>query len=974
MQIFWLSFFTLLLSNLIFSKFFYNFLFPFVGTRSAYLIDQGFPFLAVVIVSFFLIKKYWYKCKKNLSSNIIPILILTAVVISVHGLLTQYYFFAEDVTHILQSVKQGDEKFPFNPTNNGYPLFPFVFSFLLFGTNAIFYNIVSLLLFLAAVLGFYFFVISLTGNKNLALLSALFFGTTPSFLDMFAWQASVQGMSQVLFLGLMCFIFLVHYQKSKNNFCYFLSLLFFISAIHVGFVRIAGMIFPLLFLIIFPIVKVKTGIWKKVLQAIPFIVVWMEFVQIRFGMSLLAHPFKIIEGKNTSFDVSNYFSPLFYYLDHLFFPARVGRILFPWLKNELFTTFDFIQNVSFIFLFGLVIFAILSILALIAILRFKSISWRIVMLSLIFIFGNLFYVPLLGSVPKDIFFFDRQFINPAYNPGSRYVFSSAIGVSMLFGLLFLRLFNLKRKLRYIFFVFMIAIVIVNGFISFSAHKQMALGISKSDRSFMENFFSMVPQDGKKKIVYSTNPGKNMIDVNVGGSNWLYGFYKRDELDYINNKQEFLQLLNSKAYKKENIYTFYNNPETGAFENISSLFRDESFRVKKEEFIALNTAQKEFSIFAMINTSNGRINILNRPILETADLDRRIIFTQNLAFNLSFEKLTSISFPYSDYTILDKRKEIPYPLWEQMRQNYPAVFRSLGGVSPTIIESFNNIFLSDLPIDDKLSIIEILKDRERLRNSLKISASNINEEEGNMSADSLIDGSYTLEPRPGPGESFYLAGSTPVTIDMELPYAINLGRVLLNVSKAYSSDRSPVRVEVLASSGGLNFENVGSYSGGSVFPWSPNNGKMIKIDLVPVSARYVKIVIEKTDNYPVMLDEIILDNNLALEYTPWQIGEYQNKGFQFVENQQLLDVLDKVGYYNKLSLFYVCAENSDWEKQESDFKMLVAGIWKNETIIVDRDIVNNISLPIDCYGSKLRKIIIIGPPYPIKMRIENARIE
>ena len=64
---------------------------------------------------------------------------------------------------------------------------------------------------------------------------------------------------------------------------------------------------------------------------------------------------------------------------------------------------------------------------------------------------------------------------------------------------------------------------------------------------------------------------------------------------------------------------------------------------------------------------------------------------------------------------------------------------------------------------------------------------------------------------------------------------------------------------------------------------------------------------------------------------------------------------------KLTIFYACAEDSDWKRQTESADALVPGVWNR--MILSMEDISDITVPINCYGSLLRKIIIIGPPYP-----------
>ena len=85
-----------------------------------------------------------------------------------------------------------------------------------------------------------------------------------------------------------------------------------------------------------------------------------------------------------------------------------------------------------------------------------------------------------------------------------------------------------------------------------------------------------------------------------------------------------------------------------------------------------------------------------------------------------------------------------------------------------------------------------------------------------------------------------------------------------------------------------------------------------------------------------------------------------------------DAGNKLTDRTSICVMSTCA---DWEKQKSDNRRLLPGIWNVELFQVNNDGINEIlNVPVNCFGSSLRKVIVFGPPYPSEMKLEHAAIE
>lgn len=971
----------LLVSFISFSGKIYYLLQPTFGVPWAYVLDQG-SFLFIILFFFALLfirkTKKSFHMNRFFKSHTAPIILLLLSAFIAHGFILEYYFFSEDINSILSPANNEDITFPFTTMNNGYPLMPFIFSFIVFKTNALGYNILSLLLFVFSVISIYWFAFLISRKKYIALLTGLLFATTPSYIDMFAWQASVQGMSLTLAIGVCSLIFLIYYQRYSSGLCLFLSILLFAASLKIGFVRIAGLMFPLAFLAIFPLHK--NTLWRKILNITPFILLWAGFIYYRFGLKLLFAPLVFFgQGSSVSSQTSSYFPALSYYTVHLFFPTYIARQVIPFIKDIPRLTGIGYEMPSVIFAIGIFLISVLLLTGLRA-LFVKDVKTRwILIFSLLFIFSGLFYVPLFGTVPS-LEWLDRNFISiiPPYGPGSRYVFFSAVGAAIFLSAVIHSLYISKRLfLKRAFYVISVFIIIGNIILSMSAHKSIVEKISRPDKAFIDKFFDLVPIDGKKKLAISLNPKNNAIEVNVGGKNWLYGFYKSNELTYLDTLGEARTLIATGEYDQNNVYGFYDNPETLSFQDVSHDVRRILFPAESD-----NTVSKEVpfekkqsnTTFSTINTGWGPITILSRAILESKDLNTRILEDKKMKISMNIFPENMKIFPYSDLLIISNNKKLG-AVWNIIQDNKPATFKEVSNIPPEFtISSFDYQSLADIPMVTKKEIVAILQNRERLGSNTVVTVASKRLEDKRVNESSLIDGLYTDNPKPANNQTFYVSDRLPATIVFELPYVITLGRISMNTSRSYA-ENYPTDLDVLVSYDGATYQKAGSINNKIEQSWSPNNGKPLTIPLTNMQAKFIKIVVNKTiNNQAVMFDEIVIDDISAMKYTLEQIHEYKNNAFLYVDNQELLDQLVAIGAYSYLPVVYVCAEDVDWERQKNNYHKLLPGVWNVELIQVNStNTQQNFSVPINCYGSSLRKVIIFGPPYPSQIKIEHAYI-
>ncbi len=955
----------------------YWWLLPRLGVGWAYVLDQGLP-LAVATVALVLTLKQRFNVAAILKRHIAAIAALIVATVLAHGLVLRYFFFAEDVSTILYRVTNGDPTFAFHPLINGYPFAPFIASFLLFGTNAWLYNTVTIMLFVLSVLAMYGFSITLTGGKSIALLAALFYATTPVFLDVFSWQANAQGMPLVLGAGIISFWFIVFYKKKGISVYYLLSLLFFAAAIKMAFVRIAGILFPLLILLFLPMKKGGREFVGKVLESLPFIAVWYGFVTMRLTPEELAAFLKAPQGSVTPpFVTGDYIARLAYYSAHLVIPNGISAKIFPLLKNALFFLHaDVLLREGVAVFVGEVALILCLFLAAVALFRLRSATSRMLLFSTAIILGTLFYVPFYIPASIDISRFDWNFarITPPYGPGSRYVFAASLGVGLLFALTIEWLLDKKHRMRLFGVGLTVIVLLGNVYLTIFHHRHIVRVISNPERAIIGGVLRMVPRDGKKKLVYSVNPKRNPIDSNTNNWRWLHGFYRETELYYTNSRDELDRLIASGAYEKDEIFAFYVNPQTHAFTDISAFLRQQ-LREAGKQSLAIpfdpDASQSQFQAARQI----AGLFIAKRPVLTSPELSYRILGPSLLHLPLTVTPLSDILYPFSDTVFPSAGTGLPQQLWWMMRVNAPLVVQNERELESSLsLLSFNDRPLTDISLSDRLGIARILLEQEQIHKGLRVRVSNIFSDDPRSVPSSLTDGVFDADPAPTKDDVYYFARETSATITLQLAHPIVLGRVLLNTPKSMMTDHLPVAVTILASLRGSPAVAVGALTENMESNWSPNNGTLLVIPTKQILADSVSVVVSKTTGAPVIVDEVIIDPVQSLSFTPAQLLEVGERNFWYVGNETLFQTLLPLTRYRTLTFAYACAEDVDWAKQKRNIKAVVPGVWQLSSVPTPvSGGALDIDVPLDCHGSVLRQVTLIGPPFPARLRAGVAEI-
>ena len=947
----------------------------------AFFIDQIIPLIITVAFTFFFLRRCnLNNVKATLKKHFWILLLTFTSAIIVHLGVLSYFFWAEEVSFILKPITQND---PFrfhlagSASMRGYFASSYTFLYLVFGTKAWIYPLFSIIYFAISTQFVYWFIFLLTNKKSIAGFAALFFATTPSFLDMFTFHTTAHA--PTLITGLISFIFLLyyrrHYQKRDIFKYYILSIMFFFVTIKLGFIRSAGYTFIPLLLLLLPLnnlVKIRPA--SVIIHYLPYIIITTSFVLLEFLHIELINLLRETIKSSSLDPVLNYiigyrgvdssltFTKILYFFTHLFIPSGLVAKLFPFFHQ----TFP---GVSLVLSLGIII--LLCILfALFITFKFKrkQATWLIIF-ALFFIFLNLLH-NAIGYQAPDYFnpqknqfaeLFDREFSQESsgYGPGSRYIYSSAVGVSMLFALFVFWLTKKGKVSAFFATLFCIFVFAGNTYFTIRAQINNFEGMNKY-KSLVENIFKIVPRDKQPKLLFSANPESNGLDRKFGGWEWIHGFYNENELYYSTSPQEIRHYIQTAGYKKENLYAFSHNPQTLTFKDISEEARDYFFRFSS------SNQQTPTNFSQLINKPlEYKMNDLNTTIveriaIESPELNKRTISEQLLSLVFRIRK-TEPPLPFTDAIFRDKELNlIPKKLWEKLKPS-PLIFSRPEDLKQKINETSEG---------NLIKVLTIIQESRKLSEGTETEVSD--KAYRNSSTASLFDGLYTTFPVPTSQEKYFIAGENPVRITITFPFPAGVKRILLNTPQIYTSSQYPKKISVFSLQNS-KFDKIETFENLIPEKWSPNKGAMIKIDL-PETIFTSSLQLEITGSKPIVLDEIALEDENSSYFSPQQINQINETAYRFV-TFDVYHKLRSIKSFDYLSVIWACAEDFDWNKQITEKEEITPGVWHEAKINIptfDTEVQTNTA--INCYGSPLRKIYLIGPPYPVQLEITKAYFE
>lgn len=959
-------------------------LFPIVGMGWAYLVDQTTPLLIATTASLFFLKRRTslktIHAKLKTHYRLLCLIFVTAFV--THLGILYYFFFAEEVNFILNPITQ-NAAFEFHQASGtsmrGYFIASYAFLYLMFGLHAWIYPLFSITYFAISTLFVYWFLYLLTNRKLVAAVASLFFATTPAYLDMFSWHTTAHA--PTLILGLSSFISLLYYKKRGAFIYYILSVMFFFITIKINFIRSFGFTFIPLLLFLLPLYKKAQ---QKPLQIIthwlPYIMIALYFVLLEFIHAEFLNLVGVLSKTGNLSYVFDFFldyrgieypflPKLLYFTVHLLIPSGLVAEILPFWHLVF-------PKTSIVLSLGILIYSSLLATLVFILKSGKQKGKWLVLFALIFVILNMLH-NIIGFQPGDYLnsekerfaeLIDRQFSREdiGYGPGSRYIFISSVGASLLFGLFVAWLASKGKRITILAILVCTAIIGSNTYFSIRAQIQNFKGMTIY-KSLAENIFKLVPRDGKPKLLLSFDREQNSLERKFGGWQWLYGFYKEDELYYTKDIKEARDLIKNNKYLRENLYAFYQNPHTLTYRDISDEVRDYFYSSSKTpRNTPIFFSQGKSSSTDKMFTGAGGTNFLERAIIKSLGLDTRNIAPQRLYFKLKLKRLENPPIPFSDAALIEEGKGYPY--------NFPLDLWKRVAVPPEVINKTAAEFYNPLPDQKQSAVLNILKERDNLMDGTRIKRINMTAEEENA-IQSLIDGFYTTYPKPKEEERYFVSNDSPVALTLNFPYTIAVKRILLNTPSSYSF-MSPKNITVSVSTNNKDFNEVKTIENATPAGWSPNNGKMYQIDFdKKTDAQALRLTITGATK-TIALDEIVVDNENAVEHSPQEIHEISRNAYHYVNSKELLKELAQIKRYDRLTVLWACAEDLDWQEQIKNKGELMPGIWNIAKVVLPHNTSGEVedSVPINCYGGKLRQALFVSPPYPVEMEFVKAVIE
>lgn len=939
------------------------------GLGWAYVIDQLFPLFVALIAIFYTAQKYhdFHVMKKYFLKHKFPLIILLITVLVVHGWILGNYFFGEEPTSILRVIASNGVDRAMSGFWRGWHLSIYISSFLIFGSNTLPLNVIILILYISNILLLYVLLFHLFKNKLATFTGTLFFATTTSYQDLFNWQSNTSGTFLALSVALLTLIFLLFYQKTNKFAYYTCSLLLFVALLKISFIRFLGFVFLPFFILLFPNLTLKINVKKSLLQTLPFAIIWFLILLFQYLIpervietiynSLFPSSQQAIEAtirvRGDPIYFNNYLTVLAVFIAYLFIPADVANIVFPFIKNNIAIFSSGFLDPSLSLISGNIFLIALGAFFLGAIFVFKRIYSWVAIFALLFIFANIFYIPFFISEYHDSTTLDAMFIKTSagYGPGLRYVFTSSIGLSILVASFLLWLLKQKKAKATFLILIIYAFILLNAYYAIANH-QKALTDLASQKIVPKKLLSMLPNDGKRKLLFSTNPRRNSIDGKISGKSWLNVFYKESELQYTDNLDEVDNYLKNKNIDIHNLYAFFNNPLTNDFADITALVREElQNKTKSKPFKITDNESLKVDII-----ESGDLTypyLLRRNLFASKELKQRFFYPKTLEIDTSI-RILNFEKPYLNMIFIDKNTKYPLPidLYYELK-NGPALSGNDEIDKKLQISSIGKSY-KYIPQEERIRIGEIIKEKELIRSDVgNIQASNI-EPAIRISPNSLVDGIYVKSQLHDP---HYQAKTTPSEITIKFSSQHNIGRILVNVPPGNPANL-PLEISVYSSD---SVEPIGSISNIESLPWSPNGGNLYEITTTPAMTDKLLIVINKTTQNAVMIDEIIMLP--PSEVSPDIILQTEQVYNLYIDSQKAIDQILESPTRNVTPIIYICAEDKDWENQKKDFSTMVPGIWQQTTISLSQNKTVKATASINCFGSVLRKIYIMAPLYP-----------
>lgn len=961
----------LLASFISFRYFIEQFLFPHVGMGWAYVTDQLVILLSSIALTYYIIfrntprKAILSAIRKHRTSLISLFIIAFIMHVGVLG----YYFWSDEVIWLLKPITQNTPFFFQGNIFKGYFVLSYALTFLLAGPHYYWiYGLVSIVSFATTSCVIYLFLVALTEKRSIAWMGSLFVSVTPSFFDMFTWHST--GHAPVVAAVLLSGIFLIQYLKTHTPYWYYLSVIWYFTAVKIGFIRIAPFILILFLIIVWYLRKksLKQSIADTLSRASSFIAVALYFCVFNFFYPELSNLYSIYQTSGiggvmesgfhyrASAHSEMFLPKLSYFLTHLFVPSGLVHDIFKKISPV------YVIDISYIELTGYIILGVLSCIALISLYNARKpgrsilffFAAMIIVINLLHIaagFEGSEFDPKNPYSPQKL---DTRFTyeHMGYGPGSRYVYISSIGVGLLFALTIHALFA-KRSPKVTLAATGLSIVVlaIHGY--YLVRAQFYNVSTIEDYAYVaRNILRDAPPDPHNPVViFTPNPEKNSLDTKIGSWHWLIGFYKEENLYYTKDLDDLKRYMAD--HPNAHLYAFYTNPQTLTYTNITSQVAE----------LLEHSPSPIPLIEPSLHASSKRTEATNLTLFEQAHATlsphTRLVTSASATLVFTVTPLSDSKYPI--ILVEDAAMTIPHVITQKLSLSYTTYNSQNHSIQKPITTSLApGKTIDALDSTSYQSLVSLLKKRDTLNNVSGIH--NI-----------LTDHAYSLFPKPIETASYNLYDSLPATIEMNLGTKSTISGVELNTPHIY--DTSAVPTEVIVQIKNRNtFFTIPIETLVSGTSQSPNKGVLTTITFAPTLATAVQVTVVNTNGrIPPVFDEISLISPETSAYSPLAWDELIKSIPSRIESPALLHDMTTMSHFNRAYGIYACGEDSDWIVQEKSRSTPVPNIWHTAIVSFEPGKKTETTFPVNCNGSILREVHILGPTYPSEFTLERLTL-
>ncbi|MDO8658528.1 MAG: discoidin domain-containing protein [Candidatus Levybacteria bacterium] len=287
------------------------------------------------------------------------------------------------------------------------------------------------------------------------------------------------------------------------------------------------------------------------------------------------------------------------------------------------------------------------------------------------------------------------------------------------------------------------------------------------------------------------------------------------------------------------------------------------------------------------------------------------------------------------------------------------------ISPLGLDAFTLPFfnkVSDSPIE-KEKIISLYKEHNTSRQNIfdylsarkqyykrvtyKVSSEDINYKKENLFDDRI--------------DSAWLSDQSAWDIKIKTWVKVDLGEAKeINRFVWYrSNDRVPGDYQISVSLDGLDWQKIYQHKGDEKL----NESHFIVDEFNPVSARFVKLEIDKTnDNMPPAISEIEVVESKFKDVNIEDAIRIKNNPFEYVQNEK--EVTDTYNYLAQNSYIYIFSKTNKDENIENKYSLKVP-------IIID-DNFHDYDIPLYARGTRIEELVF-KLDFPAKIEIKNLSV-